>query len=211
MATTINGFINAINDALNRNKEYLTELDGLIGDADHGINMARGFNAVVTKVTDEDTDIGVTLKKIGMTLISTVGGASGPLYGTAFMKAAGECLGKTTLEAETIERMIAVALTGIKDRGKAVRGEKTMIDAIEPALEAIQLGIEKSLPLAKCLEMAIEAAEAGIEFTKTIRATKGRASYLGDRSIGHQDPGATSSLIILKAVTEHYKSQVLEV
>ncbi|PKM94469.1 MAG: dihydroxyacetone kinase subunit L [Firmicutes bacterium HGW-Firmicutes-1] len=211
MAATINSFINSINDELNKNKEYLTELDGAIGDADHGINMARGFNAVVSKVTDEDTDIGLTLKKIGMTLISTVGGASGPLYGTAFMKAGSESLGKTTLDAEEVVKMLTAALNGIKDRGKAVKGEKTMIDAIEPALEAIQVGIEKGASLVQCLELAIEAAEAGIEYTKTVRATKGRASYLGDRSIGHQDPGATSSLIILQAVTNHYKSKVLEV
>ncbi|PKM50431.1 MAG: dihydroxyacetone kinase subunit L [Firmicutes bacterium HGW-Firmicutes-7] len=209
--TTINGFINAINDELNKNKEYLTELDGLIGDADHGINMARGFNAVVTKITDEDTDIGATLKKVGMTLISTVGGAAGPLYGTAFMKAGGASVGMTRLDSETVEKMISLALTGIKDRGKAMKGEKTMIDAIEPALEAVRVGIENGNSLIECLEMAIVAAEEGVEFTKSIRATKGRASYLGDRSIGHQDPGATSSLIILKAVTAHYKTKVLEV
>lgn len=211
MSTTINGFINAINDAVTENKEFLTELDGAIGDADHGINMARGFNAVVQKITDADTDIGASLKKVGMTLISTVGGASGPLYGTAFMKAGGESIGKESVGAEDIVKMLTAALGGIKDRGKAVKGEKTMIDAIEPAIEAFKNGMEASASLEKCLDMAIEAAEAGIEFTKTIRATKGRASYLGDRSIGHQDPGATSFLIMLKAATEHYKTKVLEV
>lgn len=211
MSTTINGFINAINDAVTKNKEFLTELDGVIGDADHGINMARGFNAVVQKITDTDTDVGASLKKVGMTLISTVGGASGPLYGTAFMKAGGEVIGKSSLEPKDIEVMLLAALNGIKDRGKAVKGEKTMIDAIEPALEAFKSASEASESLEKCLDRAIEAAEAGIEFTKTIRATKGRASYLGDRSIGHQDPGATSFLIMLKAVTDHYKTKVLEV
>lgn len=211
MSTTINGFINAVNDAISQNKEFLTELDGVIGDADHGINMARGFNAVIQKTTDADTDIGATLKKVGMTLISTVGGASGPLYGTAFMKAGGEVVGKDCLEAADVEKMITAALNGIKDRGKAVKGEKTMIDAIEPALDAFKAALEASEPLEKCLDKAIEAAEQGIEFTKTIRATKGRASYLGDRSIGHQDPGATSFTIMLKAATEHYKTKVLEV
>lgn len=211
MSATIVSFINVINDAITENKEFLTELDGAIGDADHGINMTRGFNAVVQKITNEDTDIGATLKKVGMTLISTVGGASGPLYGTAFMKAGGVAIGKTSLDATDIENMVIAALNGIKERGKAVRGEKTMIDAIEPAIEAFQSGIQASEPLSKCLDLALEAAQAGIEFTKTIRATKGRASYLGDRSIGHQDPGATSFFIILKAATEHYKTKVLEV
>lgn len=211
MSTTISGFINAVNEAVSKNKEFLTELDGVIGDADHGINMARGFSAVVQKITDADTDIGSSLKKVGMTLISTVGGASGPLYGTAFMKAGSEVIGKSTLEATDVEKMILAALNGIKDRGKAVKGEKTMIDAIEPALDAFKSALEASEPLEICLDKAIEAAEAGVEFTKTIRATKGRASYLGDRSIGHQDPGATSFLIMLKAATEHYKTKVLEV
>lgn len=210
MKATISSFINEINEEITKNKEYLTELDGAIGDADHGINMTRGFNALATKVTEEDSDIGATLKKAGMTLISTVGGASGPLYGTAFMKAGGEAVGKTTLDLETIEKMLAAALEGIKARGKAVKGEKTMIDAIEPALEAIQKAISQGDSIEKALEMAVTAAEEGVLFTKTIRATKGRASYLGDRSIGHQDPGATSSLIILKTITQHYKKNVLE-
>lgn len=210
MKATISSFMNVINDEISKNKEFLTELDGAIGDADHGINMSRGFNAVVSKITDSDTDIGASLKKAGMTLISTVGGASGPLYGTAFMKAGTETAGMTSLDLETVERMLSAALKGIKDRGKAVKGEKTMIDSIEPALEAIQKGIKEGKSLLNCLESAIRAAEDGVEYTKSIRATKGRASYLGDRSIGHQDPGATSALIILKTVTEHYKKHVLE-
>ena len=211
MKVTISSFINAINEEITKNKEYLTELDGAIGDADHGINMTRGSNALAVKITDEDSDIGATLKKAGMTLISTVGGASGPLYGTAFMKAGAEAVGKTSLDLETIEKMLAAALEGIKSRGKAVKGEKTMIDSIEPALEAIQKALSQGDTIEKALEMAVVAAEEGVQFTKTIRATKGRASYLGDRSIGHQDPGATSSLIILKTITEHYKKNVLEV
>lgn len=211
MKATISSFMKAIGEEISNNKEFLTELDGAIGDADHGINMSRGFTALISKINEEDSDIGATLKKGGMTLISTVGGASGPLYGTAFMKAGAEVAGKTSLELEDVEKMLSAALKGIKDRGKAVKGEKTMIDSIEPALEAIQNGIKNGETLLNCLETAITAAEDGVEFTKTIRATKGRASYLGERSIGHQDPGATSALIILKAITEHYKKQVLEV
>jgi dihydroxyacetone kinase-like protein len=211
MAANLNSFIQVMNEAITENKEYLTELDGVIGDADHGINMARGFQAVVQKISDEDLDIGASLKKIGMTLISTVGGASGPLYGTAFMKAGAEVAGKQTLELEDLGKMLNAALEGIKSRGKAVKGEKTMIDSIEPALDAINEGISNGSSMLECLEAAVSAAEAGVEFTKTIRATKGRASYLGDRSIGHQDPGATSFLILLKTLTQHYKNAVLEV
>ncbi|PKM65631.1 MAG: dihydroxyacetone kinase subunit L [Firmicutes bacterium HGW-Firmicutes-2] len=211
MAATVSSFISAINDSITSNKVFLTDLDGVIGDADHGINMTRGFNAVVLKVSEEDTDVGATLKKVGMTLISTVGGASGPLYGTAFMKAGGEAVGKTTLDGETIIKMWLAALEGIKARGKATLGEKTMIDAIEPAMEAFKKAMEEGATIEAGLERAVEAAEAGIEYTKTIRATKGRASYLGDRSIGHQDPGATSFTIILKTLTDHYKKEVLGV
>lgn len=210
MAANINGYLNAVNNEITKNKEYLTELDGVIGDADHGINMARGFNAVVPKITDEDKDIGAILKKVGMTLISTVGGASGPLYGTAFMKAGAEAMGMETIDAGAMEKMLNAALIGIKDRGKAVKGEKTMIDSIEPALEALRSGKEQGKSIAECLDLALKAAEEGIEFTKTIRATKGRASYLGDRSIGHQDPGATSFYIMLKAATDYYKANGME-
>ena len=211
MAATVSSFISAINDSITSNKVFLTDLDGVIGDADHGINMTRGFNAVVLKVSEEDSDVGATLKKVGMTLISTVGGASGPLYGTAFMKAGGEAVGKTTLDGETIIKMWFAALEGIKARGKATLGEKTMIDAIEPAMEAFKKAMDEGATIETGLDRAIEAAEAGVEYTKTIRATKGRASYLGDRSIGHQDPGATSFTIILKTITEHYKNEVLGV
>ncbi|PKM58049.1 MAG: dihydroxyacetone kinase subunit L [Firmicutes bacterium HGW-Firmicutes-3] len=211
MAASVSSFISAINDSITSNKVFLTDLDGVIGDADHGINMTRGFNAVVTKVNQEDTDVGATLKKVGMTLISTVGGASGPLYGTAFMKAGGEAVGMTTLDGETIIKMWLAGLEGIKARGKATLGEKTMIDAIEPAMEAFKKAMSEGATIEVGLERAVEAAEAGIEYTKTIRATKGRASYLGDRSIGHQDPGATSFTIILKTITEHYKKKVLGV
>ncbi|PKM93702.1 MAG: dihydroxyacetone kinase subunit L [Firmicutes bacterium HGW-Firmicutes-1] len=205
MEATMNSFIKCIEKAIEKNTDFLTSLDGAIGDADHGINMKRGFNAVALKVTDEDTDIGITLKKVGMTLLSTVGGASGPLYGTAFIKAGIVAQGKTVLDGVLVEKMLLAAISGIKEKGKATKGEKTMVDALEPAYESIKLGIEKGHSLLMCLESACQAAQAGVEFTKTIKATKGRASYLGDRSIGHQDPGATSSLIILKAVTNHYK------
>ncbi|XER15926.1 PEP-dependent dihydroxyacetone kinase, ADP-binding subunit DhaL [Sporomusa aerivorans] len=195
--------IEALADAVIANKERLTELDAVIGDADHGINMARGFEAVRGKLAAANpADIGGALKMIGMTLISTVGGASGPLYGTAFMRAAAAVQGKTTIDAETAATMLNAVIGGVKDRGKAVRGEKTMLDALEPAYEAFVEQLNQGQSLLVCLEAATAAAEQGVEYTKTIIATKGRASYLGERSIGHQDAGATSSYLMLSVLTD---------
>ena len=196
--------IEAIADAMSENKQFLTDLDQAIGDGDHGINMARGFEAVREKLrTAPPADIGAMLKLVGMTLISTVGGAAGPLYGTAFMRAAAACQGKTSLDGETASQMLAAAIAGIKERGKAVRGEKTMLDALEPAYDAFLQGLGENKPLLDCLELAQKAAAAGVEYTKTIIATKGRASYLGERSLGHQDPGATSSQLMLAALLSY--------
>lgn len=200
-----------IGDAINKNKELLTNLDAAIGDADHGINMSRGFEAVRAKLEGSTgEDISAVLKKVGMTLISTVGGASGPLYGTAFLRAAGAVQGADSINREKAMEMLSAVIQGIKDRGRAVKGEKTMLDALEPALDAFSQGVKENESLLGCLEAACKAAEDGVEYTKTIKATKGRASYLGDRSIGHQDPGATSSLIILKAVTEYCRALIQE-
>ena len=157
------------------------------------------------QLPSDQEDIGFILNKIGMTLLSKVGGASGPLYGTAFMKAGSVAAGKKVLTTNDVKDMLTVAVDGVKMRGKATRGEKTMVDALEPALDAITQGIAEDKTMEECLEMACTAARAGVEYTKTIRATKGRASYLGDRSIGHQDPGATSSLIIMEAVKDFCK------
>lgn len=195
----------AIGQTIIKNKQFLTDLDAAIGDGDHGINMARGFEAVAIKLQSLglDKDIGTILKTVGMTLISSVGGASGPLYGTAFLRAASLGLGKYELDKETAARMLEAAITGIKERGKASRGEKTMLDALEPAYDAFIEGIGAQKSLIECLESACAAARQGIEFTKTIVATKGRASYLGARSIGHQDPGATSSYLMLQTLLEY--------
>ncbi|WP_371381823.1 dihydroxyacetone kinase subunit DhaL [Sporomusa aerivorans] len=203
MMANVIAAIEALADAVIANKERLTELDAVIGDADHGINMARGFEAVRGKLAAANpADIGGALKMIGMTLISTVGGASGPLYGTAFMRAAAAVQGKTTIDAETAATMLNAVIGGVKDRGKAVRGEKTMLDALEPAYEAFVEQLNQGQSLLVCLEAATAAAEQGVEYTKTIIATKGRASYLGERSIGHQDAGATSSYLMLSVLTD---------
>ncbi|SHH81382.1 dihydroxyacetone kinase subunit DhaL [Clostridium intestinale] len=192
-----------IAEKIDENKGYLSELDATIGDGDHGINMSKGFKAVTEKLKEDDgVDISGILKKTGMALVSTVGGASGPLYGTAFMKSSMSVNGKTEIDIEDFSNMLKDALDGIKMRGKAKAGEKTMIDALEPALEAINKGIEQGLESKEILKLAKEAAYNGVEYTKTIIATKGRASYLGERSIGHQDAGATSSAIILETIYE---------
>lgn len=192
-----------IAEKIDENKGYLSELDATIGDGDHGINMSKGFKAVTEKLKEDDgVDIAGILKKTGMALVSTVGGASGPLYGTAFMKSSMSVNGKTEIDIKDFSNMLKDALDGIKMRGKAKAGEKTMIDALEPALEAINKGIERGLESKEILKLAKEAAYNGVEYTKTIIATKGRASYLGERSIGHQDAGATSSAIILETIYE---------
>ena len=187
------------------NKDYLTELDREIGDSDHGINMARGFNAVLEKVNPDDQDIGAVLKKTGMTLLSTVGGASGPLYGTAYMEAGKILSGKTEITPQDLDSAIKAAITGIQKRGKAVKGEKTILDAIIPASEIYSQKISEGQDIVSALDSACEAAHEGVEYTKTIIATKGRASYLGERSIGHQDPGATSITLTLESIRDFLK------
>lgn len=197
----INAAVKTVGQAVIDQKEFLTALDQAIGDGDHGINMARGFEAVFTKLDAlEDKDLSTVLKSVGMTLISNVGGAAGPLYGTAFMRAAGACAGKTDFDVESVEQMLAAAIKGIQDRGKAVKGEKTMLDALIPAHECFIEGKAAGKSLMECLEAAVKAAKDGVEYTKTIIATKGRASYVGERSIGHQDAGATSSAVMLEAL-----------
>ena len=180
-------------------KAFLTELDNEIGDGDHGINLARGFAAVEKKLPElADKDIGAILKGVGMALVSSVGGASGPLYGTAYMKAGAAMKGKTELTADDLVAVFDAAIGGVQMRGKAHEGEKTMLDAQMPALKAYKDALAAGKDVKAALGDAVEAARKGVEYTKTILATKGRASYLGERSIGHQDPGATSSLMILE-------------
>jgi dihydroxyacetone kinase-like protein len=199
--------LNKIANVIEENKSYLTELDAVIGDGDHGLNMNKGFTVVKDKLkSDNGSNIGETLKKTGMTLVSNVGGASGPLYGTAFMKAAVEVNGKSTIDIEDFLKILEAALGGVKLRGKAVKGEKTMVDAIEPAIDAMKKAIQEGLAPVEILRLGKDAAMKGVEYTKTIIATKGRASYLGERSIGHQDAGATSSFLILNTVYEEVKS-----
>jgi dihydroxyacetone kinase-like protein len=188
---------------LHENREYLTQLDSAIGDADHGINMDRGFKAVMDKLpTVANMDIGSILKTVGTTLVSTVGGASGPLYGTAFLRAGMATSGKHELYEADVITMLEAALEGIKARGKAQPGEKTMVDALTPALAAAKDAEAHNLGLSRLLHRTADAAEVGMKATIPMLATKGRASYLGERSTGHQDPGATSSWLILKTLAD---------
>ena len=176
----------------------LIDLDRAIGDGDHGENMDRGFKAVVAKLdAAEPDDVQGVLKLVASTLMSTVGGAAGPLYGTAFLRAAKAVEGD--VDASAVVALIAGGLDGIVARGKATTGEKTMVDAWTPALDAAKAAADAGATPAATLRAAADAAAAGAEATIPLQATKGRASYLGERSIGHKDPGATSSAYLLDA------------
>ncbi len=181
----------------------LTQLDAAIGDGDHGTNMNRGFTAALAKVQEQpDQSLATVVKTVAMTLISTVGGAAGPLYGTAFLRASTALGGNPEVGTTEIAAAIKAALEGVQQRGKATTGEKTMVDAITPAVDALAAAAEAGASAVDALDQAAEAARQGMEATIPMLATKGRASYLGERSIGHQDPGATSSYYILRTIAD---------
>jgi len=188
---------------LKEQRAYLTELDSAIGDADHGINMDRGFSAVAAKLpTLQNKDIGTILKTTGMTLVSTVGGASGPLYGTAFLRAAAVLADQNQASEDQIVAALEAALEGVVQRGKAQRGEKTMIDALAPGVDALKAARARGADFVAAMRESVSAMEAGVQATVPIKATKGRASYLGERSVGHQDPGATSAYLMATVLLE---------
>lgn len=193
-------------DLLAENRDYLTQLDAAIGDADHGANMDRGFKAVLNKMPElADKDIGTILKTVGMTLLATVGGAGGPLYGTLFLQAGMKTTGKMELTLEDWVNALEAGITGVKNRGKAELGDKTMIDALVPAWNALKQAAENGSNLGEALDRCARAAEEGMKSTIPLVARKGRASYLGERSAGHQDPGATSSYLMLRAAAEVWR------
>ena len=180
-------------------RDYLVDLDRAIGDGDHGENMDRGFKAAVEALGQaQPASVAEVLKTVAKTLMSTVGGAAGPLYGTAFLRAS-KAAGDGDLDGAGVAAVIAGALDGIQARGKATTGEKTMVDAWTPALDAARAAAESGADAVATLQAAATAAEAGAAATEPLRATKGRASYLGERSIGHLDPGAVSTSLILRA------------
>jgi dihydroxyacetone kinase-like protein len=196
-------WLQAVAVVLEHNKDYLTELDAAIGDADHGINMNRGFQKVVSQLPSvADKDIGSILKTVSMTLISSVGGASGPLYGTMFLRASTAVAGKSELTDEDMVALLQAAVDGVVQRGKANLGDKTMLDALSPAVDAFKQAVADGASTQEALQQAVAAAEQGMKNTIVLVAKKGRASYLGDRSANHQDPGATSTYLILKTLLE---------
>ncbi len=203
-AATVTRWLEGSAAALHEQRDYLTQLDAAIGDADHGTNMDRGFSSVVSKLAELDGSVppGRILVTAGSTLVSTVGGASGPLWGTA-LRRAGRSLGDgESFDGAELAVALEAALDGVVELGAAQPGDKTMVDALEPAVRTLKEGLASGSPAAVALAAAREAAEEGMQSTVPLQATKGRASYLGERSIGHQDPGATSTVIILRALEQ---------
>jgi len=197
------GWIGAYAAVLTENKSHLTDLDSAIGDGDHGVNMDRGFRAVSEKlISVSEDDIGAVFKTVAMTLISTVGGASGPLYGTFFLKMGMATVGKLELTLDDWISAVESGIDGVIQRGKANPGDKTMVDSLLPALESLKGAAKDGKNVAEALAGSAEAAERGMKDTIPLVAKKGRASYLGERSAGHQDPGATSSYLLFKTAAQ---------
>ncbi|HEY2654547.1 MAG TPA: dihydroxyacetone kinase subunit DhaL [Solirubrobacteraceae bacterium] len=191
-------------DAMSEHRQALVRLDTAIGDGDHGANMDRGMQKVVEKLADtEQADAGAALKTVAMTLISTVGGAAGPLYGTLFLQLGSALAGHDHVELPGYAAAWRRAVEGVQARGKAIPGDKTMVDALLPAVEALEDATEFDTGL----RAAATAAEQGMHATTPLVARKGRASYLGERSAGHQDPGATSSYYLMKTAAEAFADQ----
>jgi dihydroxyacetone kinase-like protein len=196
-------FLRRYAEVIAENKEYLTQLDSAIGDADHGINMDRGMQAALAKIEQvPNGDIGNLMKTVGMTLVSTVGGAGGPLYGTLFLQFGIATAGKAELEPEDWALALEKGVEGVQMRGQAEPGDKTMVDALIPARDAYRAALEEGASFEEALRRSAAAAEEGMKATIPLVARKGRASYLGERSAGHQDPGATSSYLLLRTVAE---------
>lgn len=200
----IHRWLEAFAAAIASNRDYLTELDSAIGDADHGINMDRGFTAVLEKIGDVPDDIGAILKAVGMTLISKVGGASGPLYGTFFLDMATRTAGHNQISASEWVEALSSGVDGVIRRGKAERGDKTMVDVWLPVVDSLRAGVANGQDFTATMNTAGQVAETSMRETIPLVARKGRASYLGERSAGHQDPGATSSYLLIKAAVDTF-------
>ncbi len=184
-------------------RDLLTQLDAAIGDADHGINMERGFHKVLEKLPAvKERDLGALFRTVGITLMSSVGGAAGPLYGAFYLGAGTVLAGSEETDASGLVAGLKAGVAGIVQRGRAEPGDKTMVDVWLPALEALSREVEAGASVAEALVATVKAAEKGVQDTVPLRARKGRASYLGERSIGHRDPGAVSSCLILRALQE---------
>jgi dihydroxyacetone kinase-like protein len=202
-AACVRSWLGVVATRLEAERDFLTQLDAAIGDADHGINMHRGFTAVMARVGDiEEATPGQLLKAAGRTFVSTVGGAAGPLYGTAFLQA-GEALGDAaSFGPRLLLDALRASLEGVQRIGAASPGDKTMVDALSPALGAFELELRMGGSLETATSGAREAAAEGMRATIPLQARKGRASYLGPRSVGHQDPGATSTALMFAALEQ---------
>jgi len=201
--TQLIGWLESVAAVMEENKDYLSDLDAAIGDADHGANVARGFSEVKSKLPEmADKDIATLMKTVAMTLMSKVGGASGLIYGNFFMRASTVCAGKEELNGDEFAELLETGVNGIIQRGRAELGDKTMLDAWIPAVDALKTTLDNGQSLADALTACADAAQKGMESTIPHQARKGRASYLGERSIGEQDPGATSTYLMLRALSE---------
>jgi dihydroxyacetone kinase-like protein len=189
------------------NRQYLTELDSAVGDGDFGISLDRGFTAVQTELgANPPADLRTVFQNAATVLIRTMGGTSGPLLGTFFLRAGAACAGKSELAPADVVAVFQAGVDGIQQRGKGALGDKTMLDALIPAVDAMRGALEGENALAEILDRGAAAAEAGMQATKTMQARKGRASYLGDRSVGHQDAGATGAHLLLRAAADAWRS-----
>jgi dihydroxyacetone kinase-like protein len=204
-AAALSEWLRRFSEVVHEQAGYLTELDAAIGDADHGINMDRGMRAVVAMLDSHEFETAdAMLKKAGMTLVSTVGGASGPLYGTFFLRFAAALAGADEIGADELGKAFRAGVEGIVARGKAEIGDKTMVDSWWPAVEAYDAAVADGGDLSAAVAAAAEAADKGCEGTIPLVARKGRASYLGERSAGHQDPGATSTTLLLRTAVDTF-------
>lgn len=195
------GWLTLCAEVFTAQRDFLTRLDSDIGDGDHGLNMNRGFNKVLEKLPSvADKDIGFILKNTGMTLLSSVGGASGPLFGTFFIRAAHSANAKQSLDLPALCQLLKEGAEGVVLRGKAEPGDKTMCDVWLPVVDELEQAQRQHLDLRTALQRGVERAQRALEATITMQARKGRASYLGERSIGHQDPGATSVMLMITAL-----------
>ena len=203
-AETITSWLGEAEQQIKANSDYLTQLDAAIGDGDHGTNMRRGFDAVGKALAGQGdaTPPGQLLILAGKTLVATVGGASGPLWGSAFKHAERALHEAEEFDGHALAEGLDAAVDGVVELGAAALGDKTMVDALQPAAVALRDALESGESLAQAAQAAADAAQRGAEATVPMQARKGRASYLGERSIGHQDPGATSAAIILAALSQ---------
>ena len=195
-------------DTIISEKNHLTALDTKIGDGDHGLNMARGATAAleaIDEVDEENLNASTALETVGQAFIMNVGGAAGPLYGTGFVDASKVLNKNSKLDVDTLEKVFSAAIAGIQRRGHAKKSDKTMLDTLLPIQESLKQSIEDKKNLAEALDEAMTAAREGVEYTKTIVAKRGRAAYIGERSIGFEDPGAVSSMIIFRAFCQFLK------